>query len=100
MALLSSLISSLERMSALEIMSGNTVVVSGQQFIAAEKALDSCESDFMNTANHANSPCYLQSAGKDLWLISTKENPRLEVLVHFDEKTGAVRRLNWRQQFE
>ncbi|QWE10827.1 hypothetical protein [Polynucleobacter sp. es-EL-1] len=100
LVLISSLIANLERMTTLEIISSNTVVAAGKQFIAAEKNLDQCERDFINIANHANSPCHLQSAGKNLWLISTKQSPRLEILVRHDEKTGAVNRLNWRQQFE
>lgn len=100
LVLLSSLVHSLERMSALEIIHSNTVVASGKQFIAAEKTLYQCESNFMNIANDEDASCHLQSAGKYLWLISTKENPRLEILVHLDEKTGVVSRLNWRQQFE
>jgi hypothetical protein len=100
LVLISSLIANLERMTTLEIISSNTVVAAGKQFIAAEKNLDQCERDFINIANHVNSPCHLQSAGKNLWLISTKQSPRLEILVHHDEKTGAVNRLNWRQQFE
>lgn len=98
--IISSLVANLERMSALEILNSNTVLTSGKQFIAAEKALEKCESEMMNIANSANSLCHLQSAGKHLWLISTKGSPRLEVLVHLDEKTSTVRRLNWRQQFE
>lgn len=98
--LISSLIANLERMTTLEIISSNTVVAAGKKFIAAEKALDQCEHDFISIANHANSPCHLQSVGKNLWLIATKQSPRLEILVRHDEKSGAVNRLNWRQQFE
>ena len=100
LVLISSLIANLERMTTLEIISSNTVVAEGKKFIAAEKNLDQCEHDFINIANHTNSPCHLQSVGKNLWLISTKQSPRLEILVCHDEKTGAVNRLNWRQQFE
>lgn len=100
LALLTSLISGMERMTTLEMISNTAVVTSGKQFIAAEHALEKCQVEMMSIVHSANSPCHLQSVGKDLWLISTKENPRLEILVHLDEKTGAVRRLNWRQQFD
>lgn len=100
LALLTSLIGGMERMTTLEMISNTAVVTSGKQFIAAERALDKCQDEMISIVHSANSPCHLQSVGKHLWLISTKDNPRLEVLVHVDEKTGAVRRLNWRQQFE
>jgi hypothetical protein len=98
--LLSALVHHLERLAALEVVSVNTYLKSHQQFIAAEKALLECEQHFSNIAGLENTACHVQSAGKNLWLISSKEKPVLEVLVFLDEQTGLVTRLNWRQQFE
>jgi len=100
LVLLSSLINSLEHMTSVEVISVNTAIDSGRRFIATEKILQECESNFPNIANLSNASCHIQSAGQQLWLISTIENPKLEILVHLDEKTNITTRLNWRQQFE
>ena len=98
--LLSSLVHHLERLAALEVISVSTYLKSHQQFIAAEKALLECEQHLSNIAELENAACHVQSAGKNLWLISSKEKPVLEILVFLDEQTSLVTRLNWRQQFE
>jgi len=87
-------------MATVEVISANIAIDSGRRFIAAEKMLHECESNLSNIANLSNASCHIQSAGKQLWLISTIENPKLEILVHLDEKTNIATRLNWRQQFE
>jgi len=98
--LLSSLVHHLERLAALEVISVNTYIKSHQQFIAAERALLECEQHLSNISGLENAACHVQSVGKNLWLISSKEKPVLEVLVLLDEQTSLVTRLNWRQQFE
>ncbi|QWE16903.1 hypothetical protein [Polynucleobacter sp. AP-Nino-20-G2] len=97
--LLASLVNILERSVALELVALNTATDSGKKFIAAEKALLECEQHLENIAA-INIACHIQSAGKNLWLISTKENPTIEILVSLDEKTKQVTRLNWRQEFK
>jgi len=98
--LLSSLAHHLERLAALEIISTSTYVKSHKDFIAAEKALLECQQNLSNIARLENGLCHVQSAGKNHWLISSKEKPILEVLVFLDPQTNLVTRLNWRQQFE
>jgi hypothetical protein len=98
--LLSSLVHHLERLTALEVISIGTYLKSHQQFIAAEKSILECEQHLSNLSGLENVSCHIQSAGKNLWLISSKEKPILEVLVFLDEKTNQTTRLNWRQQFE
>ena len=98
--LLSSLVAYLERMSALEIISINTLLESQKRFIGAEKSLLECEQHLSSISVLKNRQCHIQSAGKNLWRISSKEKPALEVLVSLDEKTGLATRLNWRQDFE
>lgn len=98
--LLASLVNILERSVALEIISLNTVVDAGKKFIASEKALLECIENLENIATSNQSACHVQSAGKGLWLVSTKEKPILEVLLSLDEKTKQLTRLNWRQEFE
>lgn len=98
--LLSSLVHHLERLAALEAISVSSYLKSHQQFIAAEKALFECERHLSNISGLENTACHVQSAGKNLWLVSNKEKPVLEVLVFLDEQTNLSTRLNWRQQFE
>jgi hypothetical protein len=98
--LLSSLVHHLERLAALEVISVNTYLQSHQQFIAAEKALLECEQHLSNIAGLENAACHVQSAGKNLWLISNKGKPIIKVAVLMDDKTHITTRLNWRQKFD
>ena len=100
LTLLSMPVIQLERLAALEVMSVNTYVEAQKGFIAAEKALLECEQHLSNITVLANPACHVQSVGKNLWLISSKSNPKLEILIFLDEKTNIATRLNWRQNFE
>lgn len=98
--LLSTLIAHLERVTALEIVSINTRRQTQQNFVAAEKAILECQNNLSSITPEHMQSCYIQSAGTNYWLISSKEKPMIEVLVFLDEKTGSATRLNWRQAFE
>lgn len=100
LTLLSMLVMQLERLASLELMSVNTYTQSQKEFIAAEQSLIECEQHLSNITVLENPTCHIQSAGKNLWLISSKLKPRLEVLLFLDEKTNITARLNWRQKFE
>ncbi|QWE14820.1 hypothetical protein [Polynucleobacter sp. AP-Sving-400A-A2] len=100
LTLLSILVMQLERSAALEVMSINTYLEAQKRFIAAEKALLECEQHLSNITVLANPNCHIESVGKNLWLISSKSNPKLETLIFLDEKTNIATRLNWRQNFE
>ena len=100
LTLLSMLVIQLERLAALEVMSVNTYTQSQKEFIAAEQSLIECEQHLSNITVLASTTCDIQSAGKNLWLISSKLKPSLEILVFLDEKTNIAIRLNWRQNFE
>ena len=100
LVVLTSLISCLEKMTALEIIGVNAALEAQSQFIAAEKSLTECEKNLSNLSALENPPCYFQSAGKNLWLLSTKKNPQLETLVALEGGSGQTRRLNWRKIFE
>jgi Tfp pilus assembly protein PilX len=100
LTLLSMLVIQLERLVALEVMSVNTHEEAQKEFIAAEKALLECEQHISNITALANPACHIQSAGKNLWLISSKSKPSLEILIFLDEQTNSTTRLNWRQNFE
>ena len=100
LTLLSMLVMQLERLAALEVMSANTYAEAQKGFIAAEKNLIECEQHLSNSTPLVNSTCHIQSAGKNLWLISSKSKPSLETLIFLDDKTHIATRLNWRQKFE
>lgn len=100
LVLLSSLVAHLERLTALEIVGANSYVESQKQFITAERSLLECERHLSNITTLENASCHIQSAGTNLWLISSTDKPILEVLVHHDVKTNLFTRLNWRQNFE
>lgn len=100
LTLLSMLVIQLERLSALEVMSINTYAESQKEFIAAEQSLLECERHISNLAALDSSNCSIQSAGKNLWLISSKSKPSLEILIFLDDQTRIATRLNWRQKFE
>ena len=100
LTLLSMLVMQLERLATLEVMSVNTYAEAQKRFIAAEKALIECEQYLFNITSLADPACHIQSAGKNLWLISSKSKPSLEILIFLDEKTNIATRLNWRQNFE
>lgn len=94
------LVIQLERLAALEVMSVNTYAQAQKEFIAAEKSLMECEQYLSNITGLENPSCHIQSVGKNLWLLSSKSKPSLEMLVFLDEKTNITTRLNWRQNFE
>jgi hypothetical protein len=100
LTLLSMLVIQLERLAALEVISVNTFVKSQKEFITAEKSLLTCEQHLSNVTTLQNATCHIQSAGKNLWLVSSKSKPNLEILIFLDKKTNIATRLNWRQSFE
>jgi hypothetical protein len=98
--LCSTLLIHLERLSALRIIEVNTIESAQSKFIAAEKSIAQCEAHISNLSALTRNDCYIQSVGKNMWRITSKENPIIEIHIDVDEKTGTVRRMNWRQIFE
>jgi len=98
--MMSTLITDLERLTALEIISVNTLMQTQDRFVAAENAVMECQNNLSSMSAAQLQACHLQSAGNNYWLISSKEKPTIEVLVFLNEKTGTVSRLNWRQDLE
>ena len=98
--LLSSLITYLERMTALTIIETSTMRTSQLSFVAAEKSILECEQNISQITVLAENHCFIQSVGKNIWLISSKQKPSIQIHVYLDEKKGIATRLNWRQSFE
>jgi hypothetical protein len=98
--LCSSLISYLEKLNALRIVEVKTIELAQKHFIAAEKSVLECEQNITNLSNLQENTCFIQPAGKNRWLISSKEKPAIQIGIVIDENTGVVTRFNWRQVFE
>ena len=74
--------------------------VAQNHFLAAEKSVLDCENNLTDLANLEENNCFIQSVGKNRWLISSKEKPAIQIGVVIDEASGTVTRINWRQVFE
>ena len=98
--LCSSLIVYLERLTVLLMIEVHTIEHAHERFIAAEKSVLECQSNITNLSALTENNCFIQPAGKNQWLISSKEKPTIQVHVLVNEKSGVVIRLNWRQAFE
>ena len=98
--LCTSLITYLERLSALRLIEVRTMQAAHNHFIAAEKAVLDCEKSLTTLAELQDNACVVQSVEKNSWLISSKENPAIQIGVIIDENTGIATRVNWRQVFE
>jgi hypothetical protein len=90
----------LERLNALRIVEVKTMEVAQKHFMAAEKTVLECEKSITKLTDLKENLCFIQPAGKNRWLISSKEKPAIQIGVVIDEKTGTVTRVNWRQVFE
>ena len=98
--LCASLIVYLERMAALSIVELGTMTTARRGFIAAEKSVVECEKNISNISTLTENACFIQPAGKNIWLITSKQKPGVQIHIFLDEKTGVATRLNWRQVFE
>ena len=98
--LCSSLITYLEGLSSLRTIEANTKLLAKNQFVAAEKSVFECEKNITSLGQLNKNLCFIQSVGKNRWLITSKEKPAIQIGVVVDEKTGIASRLNWRQVFE
>jgi hypothetical protein len=98
--LCSALVAHLERLAALRMIEVATIESAQREFIVAEKSIAQCEAYISHLSTLVSNDCYIQPAGKNIWRITSKEKPVIEIHIHVDEKTGAVSRLNWRQIFE
>jgi hypothetical protein len=98
--LCSSLVVHLERLNALRMTEIKTIEQAQTHFFNAEKAVLECEKNITHLADLNENACFIQSAGKHRWLISSKEKPAIQIGVVIDEKTGTATRINWRQVFE
>jgi len=98
--LCASLIVHLERLTALRIIEVKTIALAQQNFIAAEKAVLDCEQSLIILSVLIENDCFIQSITKNIWLISSKKKPTIQVHVVLDENSGSTTRLNWRQSFD
>jgi hypothetical protein len=98
--LCTSLIVQLERLTALRVIEVKTLESAQQNFISAEKAILDCEKNLSMLSALNEHYCFIQPISQNLWLITSKQKPAVQVHVALDEKSSTTRRLNWRQAFE
>jgi len=98
--LCASLVVHLERLTTLRIIELKTMEVAQQNFITAEKAVVDCQNNLTALSELTENSCFIQPISKNIWLITSKQKPAIQVHVALDEKSGFVTRLNWRQAFE
>jgi hypothetical protein len=98
--LCASLIVQLERLTALRVVEFKTLESAQHNFIAAEKAVLDCEKNLTMFSALNENYCFIQPISKNIWLITSKQKPAIQVHVALDEQSGTTRRLNWRQVFE
>ena len=98
--LCTSLVIHLERLTSLRMIELKTIEIAQQHFIAGEKAVLDCENNLATLSLLTGNPCFIKSTSKGIWLITSKQKPAIQVHVALDEKSGVIRRLNWRQVFE
>jgi len=98
--LCASLVFHLERLTALRMIELKTIEMAQQNFIAAEKVVLDCENNLATLSLLTENPCFIKSVSKGIWSIASKHKPAIQVHVALDEKSGVIRRLNWRQVFE
>ena len=96
----SSLIAHLGQWSALKLMHVNSIKATQEQFMKSEQSVFECEKHISNISSLPESYCNIQSVGKNIWLISSKEKPVIQIHVHVDKNSGVAKRINWRQAFE
>jgi hypothetical protein len=96
----SALIMNLEQWSVLKLMHVNAIKATQKQFMKSEQSVFECEKHILNISSLPESYCNIQSVGKNIWKISNKEKPVIQIHVYMDENSGMVNRINWRQAFE
>ena len=84
----------------MRIIEVKTMQLAQQHFLAAEKAVLECEQNLTALSEIKENACFIQSIGKNRWLISSKAKPAIQIGVLIDEKSHSVTRIHWRQVFE
>jgi hypothetical protein len=98
--LCASLVVHLERLTALRIVEVKTIEMVQKNFIAAEKAVLDCQNNLTALSALTENSCFIQPISKNIWLITSKQKPAIQIHVALDEKSGIATRINWRQAFE
>ena len=96
--LVSSLVAYLERMTALSIIEKNGMTLAHRNFIAAEKSVLECEENISQLAVLTQNHCFIQSVGKNIWLISSKQKPSIQVQISRKAAVSPARQQHLRGQ--
>jgi hypothetical protein len=87
-------------LTTLRVVEVKTLEDAQQNFIAAEKSILNCERSLSTLSALSENHCYIQPVTKNIWLITSKQKPMIQIHVLLDEKSGSTTRLNWRQSFD
>jgi len=98
--LCASLVVHLERLTALRIVEVKTIEMVQKNFIVAEKAVLDCQNNLTALSALTENSCFIQPISKNIWLITSKQKPAIQIHIALDEKSGIATRINWRQAFE
>jgi len=98
--LCASLVVHLERLTALRIVEVKTIEMVQKNFVVAEKAVLDCQNNLTALSALTENSCFIQPISKNIWLITSKQKPAIQIHIALDEKSGIATRINWRQAFE
>ena len=98
--LCASLVVHLERLTALRIIEVKTIEMVQKNFIVAEKAVLDCQNNLTALSALTENSCFIQPISKNIWLITSKQKPAIQIHIALDKKSGIATRINWRQAFE
>ncbi len=98
--LCTSLVVHLERLTALRMIEVKSIEIAQQNFISAEKEVLDCEHSFATSYLFSENSCFIQPISKNIWSITSKQKPAIQVHIALNEKLGATTRINWRQVFD
>ena len=90
----------LEKMTAHSAIHIRTIRTAHHHFEIAEKQVLHCERQIEQSTTSFDSHCFIQSIGKHIWKITSKQKPGIEIHVYVNHEERIVQRLNWRQTFE
>jgi hypothetical protein len=100
LVLISTLVMQLERLTALRIIEIHSQENAQKNFIEAESAIKQCQENITHLSAQISNDCFIEPSGKNIWRITSKQKPSIQIHIFVDEKADVIKRLNWRQVFD
>lgn len=98
--LCTALVTQLERLASLRAIEVQTIERAQQNFMNAEQAVIDCENHLVSLSMLNENLCFIEPMTKNIWQITSKQKPAIQIQIALDEKSGITKRINWRQVFE